>query len=50
MIVALLLAWIGARLSAPWWYWVMLGMHLLVHLAKFSIQISRTTHNTIGGE
>ena len=24
MIVALLLAWTGARLSAPWWYWALL--------------------------
>lgn len=50
MIVALLLAWTGARLSAPWWYWCFLGVYLVLHLAKFSIRISRTTHNTIGGE
>lgn len=50
MISTLLLAWVGAKLMAPWWYWVMLGIHLVANLAKFSVRISRTIHNTMGGE
>lgn len=50
MITALLLAWIGAKLAAPWWFWCFLGVHLMIHLSMFSVRLGNTIHKTMGDD
>lgn len=41
MIACILLAWIGAQLSAPWWYYTLLAVFAVVRIIDLGIKIGK---------
>lgn len=41
MIACILLIWIGAQLSAPWWYYALLGLMAFARIVDLGIKIGK---------
>ena len=41
MIGTVLLIWCGAKLAAPWWYWALLSIHIVLQIVKIGINIGK---------
>lgn len=50
MIACVLLAWVGAQLSAPWWYYVLLIAYAWYRLIVAIIRVWQKGGETIGRE
>lgn len=45
MITYICLAWLGFKLSAPTWYFVLLGVGFLIKLIKYGIEMYKAGSN-----
>ena len=48
MIACILLAWIGAQLSAPWWYWTLLIAYALYRLIAAIVMVRQKGGERLG--